>query len=260
MADFLDVLVKDAERTIKEGYYEIEVSGTARKIISLKGSILKCEHAPVIAEIKPTSPSKGKLRNILSLRDVAEAIERGGAAGISILTEPKHFQGSLNSIIEARKHVNIPILMKDIVIDPVQIEAASKTGANVVLLISSVFERGYTSYSIHEMIRLAHSKGLEVLLETHDESQFLSALKTDADLVGINNRDLKTLSVDLKVTERVLHSVGKCGKVVVSESGVNDSADIRFLRGCGAQAFLVGSAIMLADNLEEKVRELVMAI
>lgn len=260
MADFLDVLVKDAEKIISEGYYEVEVESTSKKIFSLKDSILKCKHAPVIAEIKPASPSHGKLRNILSLESVVKAIERGGAVGISVLTEPKHFKGSLNSLVEARKNVNLPILMKDIVIDKVQIEAAAKTGANVVLLISSVFERGYVSYSLREMIKFAHSKGLEVLLETHDKGQFLSALETEADLVGVNNRDLKTLKVDLKVTENVLCGVGKISKVVVSESGVNGPSDILFLHGCGAHAFLVGSAVMLADNIEEKVRELVMAL
>jgi indole-3-glycerol phosphate synthase len=260
MADFLDILVKDAEKTISDGYYEIETESTARKFVSLKKSILKCKHAPVIAEIKPTSPSRGKLRNIQSLGGVAKAIERGGAVGISVLTEPKHFEGSLNSLVEARKNVNLPILMKDIIIDPVQIEAAAKTEANVVLLISSIFERGYTSHSLPEMIKFAHSKGLEVLLETHDKSQFLSALETEADLVGINNRDLKTLKVDLKVTENVLRGIGKSSKLIVSESGVNDSADIIFLHSCGAQAFLVGSAVMLADNIEEKVRELVMSL
>lgn len=260
MADFLDVLVKDAEKTVSEGYYEIEVESASKRIVSLKDSILKCKHAPVIAEIKPASPSRGKLRNIQSLGSVAKAIERGGAVGISVLTEPKHFGGSLNSLVEARKNVNLPILMKDIVIDKVQIEIAAKTGANAVLLISSVFERGYASHSLHEMIEFAHSKGLEVLLETHDKSQFLSALETEADLVGINNRDLKTLKVDLKVTENVLRGVDKSSKVVVSESGVNNSADIVFLHNCGAHAFLVGSAVMLADNIEEKVRELVMAL
>lgn len=260
MADFLDVLVRDAEKTIETGHYEIERGNSAGHRLSLKDSINRCKYAPIIAEIKPASPSHGNLRNISSLRDVATAMERGGAVGISVLTEPKHFGGSIKSLVEARSHTSIPVLMKDIVIDPVQIEAASKSGADAVLLISSIFKLGYVEYSVEKMIKLAHSKGVEVLLEAHTKDEFLSALETDADLVGINNRDLKTLKVDLKVTQKILSSVNRCEKIVVSESGIQKPEDIRFLRACGAKAFLVGSAVMLAENVEEKVRELVLAL
>jgi indole-3-glycerol phosphate synthase len=260
MADFLDILVKDARKTIEAGYYEIESVKTGKRHLSLKDSITKCTHAPIIAEIKPASPSHGNLRNIGSLKDVAIAMEKGGAAGISVLTEPKHFQGSIKSLVEVQSHVNLPVLMKDIIIDPVQIEAASKIGADAVLLIFSVFDRGHVDCSVHEMVKLAHSKKLEVLLETHTKAQFLSALETEADLVGINNRDLKTLKVDLKVTHRLMSSVGVCRKIVVSESGIQNPEDVRFLHACGARAFLVGSAVMLADNIEGKVRELVHAL
>jgi indole-3-glycerol phosphate synthase len=260
MADFLDVLVRDAEKAIETGYYEIKRGNYAGRRLSLKNSINSCKHAPIIAEIKPASPSSGNLRNISSLRDVAMAIERGGAVGISVLTEPKHFGGSIKSLAEARNHINIPVLMKDIVINPVQIEAASKSGADAVLLIFSIFERGYVDYSVEEMIKLSHSKGLEVLLETHTKDEFMSALETDADLVGINNRDLKTLKVDLKVTCRTLSGINQCKKIVVSESGIQKSEDIRFLRACGAKAFLVGSAVMLSENIEEKLKELVLAL
>ncbi|MGB9853897.1 MAG: indole-3-glycerol-phosphate synthase [Candidatus Bathyarchaeales archaeon] len=260
MADFLDILVRDAKKTIESGYYEIESESSSKRNFSLKDSITKCSHAPIIAEIKPASPSHGNLRNIGSLRDVALAMERGGAAGISVLTEPKHFRGSVKSLVEVQSHVNLPVLMKDIIIDPVQIEAASKIGADAIVLIFSVFERGYIDRSVHEMVKLAHSKKLEVLLETHTKAQFLAALETEADLVGINNRDLKTLKVDLKVTRQVMSVVDKRNKIVVSESGIQKPEDIRFLHACGAKAFLVGSAIMLADDIEGKVRELVHAL
>ncbi|MEM3055205.1 MAG: indole-3-glycerol-phosphate synthase, partial [Candidatus Bathyarchaeia archaeon] len=222
--------------------------------------ITKCGHAPIIAEIKPSSPSHGNLRIIKSVRDIAVAMERGGASGISVLTEPKHFSGSIGLLKEVKHSVNLPVLMKDIIIDPVQIEAASKIGADAILLIFSVFERGYVNYSVHEMIKIAHLKRLEVLLETRGAAEFLSALETEADLVGINNRNLKTLEVDLNVTQQVMSVVGECGKIVVSESGIQNPEDIRFLHACGVKAFLVGSAVMLADNVEGKVRELVHAL
>jgi indole-3-glycerol phosphate synthase len=128
---------------------------------------------------------------------------------------------------------------------------------NAILLIQAIFDKGYCEKDAESMIDHSHSKGLEVLLEVHTEGEFLSALKTGADMIGINNRDLKTLEVDLKVTKRILTGHRAQGKVIVSESGINSPSDIRFLRRSGAQAFLVGTAIMKARNVKEKVKELV---
>jgi indole-3-glycerol phosphate synthase len=128
------------------------------------------------------------------------------------------------------------------------------------LLIKALFDRGYCECNLSYMISTAHSKNLEVLLETHTAEEFAVAVTTQADLVGINNRDLATLKVDLGVTKRILEQNNAKGRIVVSESGISTPADVRFLRQCGAQAFLVGSAVMLADNVEEKVMELVSAL
>jgi indole-3-glycerol phosphate synthase len=147
--------------------------------------------------------------------------------------------------------------MKDIILSPLQLEAASKAGANAVLLIQALFDRGYSEKGLEEMIDLAHERGLEVLLETHTESEFCSAIETDADLVGINNRNLATLKVDLTITKKILEKISSKGKIIISESGINTPADIHLLHESGACAFLVGSAIMLTDNVEEKVKELV---
>ncbi len=190
---------------------------------------------------------------------VAAAIERGGATALSVLTEPKQFSGSIEALVQARQAVKLPILMKDIIISPIQIQAASKLGANAVLLIQALFDRGYSEKTLQEMINGAHMLGLEVLLEIHTLSEFVSALKTDADLIGINNRNLATLKVDLNVTKKILQSINPKNKVIVSESGIQTPADIRFLRESGATAFLIGSAIMSSDNIEEKVREFVTA-
>jgi len=259
MADYLDTLIQDTLKTIESGYYRLKTA-LSRRQLSLREAILRCEHASIIAEIKPSSPSKGKLRQISNPLEAAEAMRLGGAVGISILTEPKHFEGSLETLTNVCKHAEIPILMKDIVLDPIQLEAAHKAGAHAVLLIYQVFSRGYGKSSLNEMIGKAHNLGLEVLLETHSKEEFLTALKTDADLIGINNRDLATLKVDLKTTESILSSVKPGDKIVVSESGIQTPEDIRRLKFFGAKAFLVGSAIMEAENIEEKVRELVMAL
>jgi indole-3-glycerol phosphate synthase len=186
-------------------------------------------------------------------------MENGGATGISVLTEPKHFSGSLSYLAKIRKEVKLPILMKDIIINPIQLETASRIGANTVLLIEALFEREYCECDIDEMISQAHAKNLEVLLEIHSENEFQSAINSDADLIGINNRDLRTLKVDIRITERILKKYGTCEKIAVSESGVMTPADLLFLRRCGAQAFLIGSAIMMAGNIEKKVKEFVTA-
>jgi indole-3-glycerol phosphate synthase len=259
MADFLDTLAQSAKATIDSGYYEV-ILETALSHVSLKKAILEAKNAPVITEIKAASPSAGTIRKNVEARSIAENMEKGGAVGISVLTEPRHFNGSLRSLVEARRTVKLPILMKDIILSPAQLDAASKLGANVVLLIVSLFDRGYCECTLSDMIATAHSKELEVLLETHTEAEFHSAVRTHADLVGINNRNLATLKVDLGVTKRILEGNNAEGKVVVSESGINAPADLRFLRGCGAQAFLIGSAVMLADNVEAKVKEFVSAL
>jgi len=175
MADFLDTLAQSAQEAINSGYYEA-IKETAKSHISLKEAI-----------------SAGAIRENVEASSIAESMEKGGAVGISVLTEPKHFKGSLSSLVEARKAVKLPILMKDIILSPVQIDAASKAGANAALLIEALFDRGYCECTINDMIGRAHSAGLEVLLETHTADEFRSAVRTHADVIGINNRDLATL-------------------------------------------------------------------
>jgi indole-3-glycerol phosphate synthase len=262
MADFLDRLAQNAKETIEKGYYEVpkpaKPAGTP--YISLKRAILNCKHAPVIAEIKLASPSLGVIKKNAEVSNLARAIETGGAIGISVLTEPTFFNGSLGFLAEARNQTKLPILMKDIVLSPLQLDAAHKIGANAVLLIEALFEREYCECNVHELIAYAHSKNLEVLLEAHTEDEFLSALKTDADLIGINNRDLKTLKVDLCVTKKILQRTDPQGSTVVSESGIKKPDDINLLRKYGAHAFLIGSSVMKADEVAKKVEEFVAAL
>ncbi|MGA3288947.1 MAG: indole-3-glycerol-phosphate synthase [Candidatus Bathyarchaeia archaeon] len=256
MSDFLDVLARVAQVTIESEYYEI-VKPAESMHISLRKAILDCQGIPVITEIKSASPSTGVIRKNVNPSEIAKAMRRGGAVALSVLTEPKQFNGSLEVLAEARKAVKFPILMKDIILSPIQIQASSKIGANAVLLIQALFDRGYSARSLDEMIAGAHLLGLEVLLETHTESEFCSAVKTGADLIGINNRNLETLKVDLGVTKKILSKSDLNGKLVISESGINTLADILSLRRAGARAFLIGSAIMASDNIEEKVKEFV---
>jgi indole-3-glycerol phosphate synthase len=258
MNDFLDTLAMDATKTIDSGYYKTVVF-TKQPKISLKKAILECKANPVITEIKVASPTLGTIRNQVNPQEIAKAMEKGGAVGISVLTEPKHFNGSLSTLIQARESVKLPILMKDIVIVSEQIEVATQIGADAVLLIQGLFDKGCCEMNVDKTIAFAHSRGLEVLLETHTKEEFSSAVDTKADLIGINNRNLGTFKIDLNTTKEILKRNSFCGKIVVSESGIKMPDDLLFIRDCGAKAFLIGSSIMLTENIQAKVKEFVEA-
>jgi len=147
--------------------------------------------------------------------------------------------------------------MKDIMIDKIQIDAAKKIGADYMLVIQSLFDQGHLK-EIDEFINYGHKQGLEILLEVHTKEEFQNALKTEADIIGINNRNLDTLEVDLKTTKMVLEGYEK-SRIILSESGISTAEDIQYLKKCGADAFLVGSSIMKSDNIEEQVKKLVNA-
>jgi len=259
MPDFLDALARDAKETVAKGYYEYPLVPINRSHVSLKAAIEQKRNVPIITEIKAASPSAGTIRKNIEPEKIAEAMAKGGAAGISVLTEPTHFNGSVSYLLRVREAVNLPVLMKDIIISLRQLDAASRNGADAVLLSQALFDKGYCELGLDEMIAEGQSRHLEVLLEAHNEDEFRRAVNSDANLVGINNRNLGTLKVDLNVTKQILEKTSPKEKIVVSESGINTPEDVRFLRGCGAKAFLVGSAIMKADNVEAKVKEFVQA-
>lgn len=256
MPDYLDLLARDANKTIIDGYYEVQ-NNNLKTSISLRKAISESLNNAIITEVKSASPSKGIIKSSFNPSIVASSMEKGGAIGISVLTEPKHFNGSLDYLRKVRETVSLPILFKDIIINSIQIEAASRIGANAILLIETLFQREYCENNIDEMISLAHSSNLEVLLEIHNEAEFQNAIETEADLVGINNRDLRTLKVDLHNTERILKKCESKDKIIISESGIITTKDLIFLQRCGAQAFLIGSSVMMAKNIESKVKEFV---
>ncbi len=163
MTDFMDTLAMDAVKTIDSGYYR-NVKAINQPKISLKAAIQNCKANAVITEIKSASPSLGTIRSSINPAEIASAMQRGGAVGISVLTEPVHFNGSLETLTQARKAVQLPILMKDIVIVADQIEAGAKLGANAVLLIQALFDKRCCEMNVDKMIAYAHNQGLEVLL------------------------------------------------------------------------------------------------
>lgn len=260
MADYLDILARDAKLRVTGGYYKKVSENWKGRRKSLKQSILECPKAAVIAEIKPQSPSSGGLLNERDIGDLAEQFTLGGAVGLSVLTEPTHFKGSLENLSIARKRVDIPILMKDIILDTMQIDAAARIGADCVLLIQALHDRGHSAHQVETLIERAHSQNIEALLETHTVDEFSSALKTNADLIGINNRDLGTLKVDLRTTPTLLENIADNSNVIVSESGIENSEDIRLLSKLGVRAFLVGTCLMKTSTPRLKLEELVRSL
>jgi indole-3-glycerol phosphate synthase len=259
MSDFYDTLGLDAQTTINSGYYDSFKPISRSRYLSLKKAILDCPKNPLITEIKLASPTLGTIRENKNLTEIAQAMERGGAIAISVLTEPKHFKGSLNTLSNIRQAVNLPLLMKDIILNQTQINTASNAGADAVLLIKTLYDRGYGQIALENMIEYVHTTGLEVLLEVHTDEEFKAAKKTKADIIGINNRNLADLKIDLNTTKKILKTNNFENIVVISESGINTHTDLHFLRQTGASAFLIGSSIMLTETIEEKVRELVNA-
>lgn len=258
-SSFLDTLADSAYASISEGYYEVTRVSHKEPRQDLKRSILRCSKNAVIAEVKFASPSQGVIRSSFDAVSAARAMVDGGAVGLSILTEPKYFNGSLQNFTSVRSAVDTPLLMKDIFVSTVQIDAASKLGADAILLIYALFKKGRLESPLEDLIRHAHSRDLQVLLEVHDRREFDKAVETEADLIGVNNRNLDTLAVDLSTTLKILESSSKRGKLVVSESGIRSAGDVARLRRAGADAFLVGTSVMEASDIASKVRELVEA-
>jgi len=183
----------------------------------------------------------------------------GGACGLSVLTDPENFEGSLKRLAMISRNTGVPTIMKDIVVSQKQLRAGSKAGASAVVLISELFSRKLTNVGLDSMILEANRLGLEVLVEANSAAEFEELRKFRPDLYGINNRNLATFQVDLSTTEEVLAANDDIDRPVVSESGIETPTDIRRLRAAGAQAFLVGTSVIKSSDIETKVRELVRA-
>lgn len=252
--NILRKLVNNSQTAIDDGTYDIDVSLQKSKKDFIE-IIKNNPHATLLTEIKFASPSLGRIRTLTEPASIAKQMIAGGSKALSILTQPHLFNGSPEYFMRVRQAVDVPLLMKDIMIDNIQIDAAKKIGADFILLIQSLFDQKFLR-DIEEFVDYGHKHGLKILLEVHTKKEFENALKTDADLIGINNRNLDTLEIDLKTTETVLNGYEK-SRVILSESGIETPEDIQYLKKCGADAFLIGSTIMKSDNIAEQVRELV---
>lgn len=205
----------------------------------------------IIAEVKKGSPSKGVIRADFDPATIARIYETNGAACLSVLTDERFFLGSIEYLTVIREVVSLPLLRKDFIFDPYQIYEARSAGADAILLIAAMLDLP----QLLDFSALARELSMDVLLEVHDEHELDPALKTDCGLIGVNNRDLRTFVTDLGTTGRLARLIPP-GRLIVAESGVNSSADIKRLAADGAGAFLVGESLMRETDIGAKLREL----
>ncbi|MEE9303066.1 MAG: indole-3-glycerol phosphate synthase TrpC [Thiotrichaceae bacterium] len=205
----------------------------------------------IIAEIKKASPSKGVMRENFIPEDIAQSYEQGGASCLSVLTDKDYFQGSEAYLQAARAACSLPVLRKDFTIDPYQVYEARAIAADCILLIVSALEDSQMA----ELYSLATELGMDALIEVHDEQELERALKINAPLIGINNRNLRTFETDLNTTIRMLDVIPS-NRLIVTESGIHNLADVQLMRDHHVNTFLVGEAFMRADNPGNELQNL----
>ena len=251
----LDRIVADTREDVRRRRSEIPLS-ELESLLAGRGDdrpfseALTLPGVSVIAEHKRRSPSAGTIREGATVAEVVLAYERGGAAAISILTERKHFGGSLDDLREARAASALPILRKDFIVDPYQLYESAAAGADAILLIVAALDPDVLA----ELHTEARSLDLDVLVEVHDEDELECALEVlDADVIGINNRDLTDFSVDIERTFELLADI-PAGKTVVSESGFHSRDQLDALERVGVDAVLIGESLMRAPDPETALR------
>jgi indole-3-glycerol phosphate synthase len=263
-------LTDNSYKAIDEGVYDSQrYNFYNHSFIDLKKKIVSCNHAPIIAEIKFSSPSRGRIFSInkVNIVDLAAEITTSGSIGLSVLTQPYLFNGSIEYIGMIRKAVDVPILMKDIIVSEIQIDAAKRTGSDCILLIKSIFDQNLTEGSMAKFTEYALNKGLQVIFEVHSETEYEEVISLKKSyhyhpdiLIGINNRNLSDMKVDLNNTIHILEKHGKERNVIISESGINNQDEIQLLKKAGADAFLVGTSIMESEDISKKVEELYLSL
>ena len=253
LKDILAYKQREVEKLKQNG---IRISGS-RDVPSFR-NFQKAISAPgkvsLIAEVKFASPSAGRIREAEDPIDIARVYEQNGAAAISHLTERHFFKGEIGQLPLIKKAVGVPVLRKDFIIDQVQVAESVLYGADAILLIVRLL----SDEQLNSLFQMTKDLGLSALVEVHDEEELERALNCGAELIGINNRDLDTFEVNLNTTMELAPLVpDHC--TVVSESGINNAQDVQRLIDAGVDAMLVGTAIMKAEDVATKVRELVSA-
>ncbi|WZL74088.1 indole-3-glycerol phosphate synthase TrpC [Clostridiaceae bacterium 35-E11] len=215
---------------------------------NFKQSIKGKNGLSIIAEVKKASPSKGIIREDFHPISIAQCYEKNKVEAISVLTEEKFFQGKNQYVSEIRKLTSVPILRKDFIIDAYQIYQSKILGADAMLLIVGILSKK----ELVTFQRIAREIGLQCLVEVHDQLELDRTLDTGADIIGINNRNLKTFKTMIETTEKLIQFIPK-DKVIISESGINTTKDMKFLKDLGVDGVLIGESLMRAKSISEKL-------
>lgn len=256
MATFLETVVELTQAGLAERKLAVPAEqlrdrlGPARRGRPFSEALID-EGISLIAEMKRASPSRGPIRPDATVAEVVRAYQEAGARAVSVLTEPSYFGGSLDDLVEARGACELPLLRKDFVVDEYQLLEARAAGADAVLLIVAALE----PERLAALMSAASELGMDSLVEVHDEEEVETALEAGAEVIGINNRDLHSLEVDLETTFTLLADI-PAGTVVVAESGITTPEDVDRLERAGVDAILVGEALMRADDPVRAVRDL----
>jgi indole-3-glycerol phosphate synthase len=256
MPTILDKIVADKKEALERSTKLMPLSSLLELIAQRSKPLdfagaLRGKDIKLIAEVKKVSPSAGLLRADFDPAILARTFAQNGASAISVLTEEKHFQGSLEHLSAVREAVGVPLLRKDFVFDDYQLFETAAYGADAVLLIVSILKKDRLKY----LLALARSLGLASLVEAHNEKELMTGLQAGAGIIGINNRNLKTLKVNTDIT-RCLRSLVPEGVIVVSESGIRTPADMKKIRECKVDAVLVGEAFATAADIPAAMKGL----
>lgn len=255
--EILNKIVAEKKHEVEQKKLGLPLSALKEKITRHKApldftSALRGDNIKLITEVKKASPSKGVLCPDFDPVALAKTYAQCGAAAISVLTEVNHFQGSLEYLAAIREEVSIPLLRKDFIFAPYQVYESAAYGADALLLIAAILSRE----QLKKLLVLSHSLGLGCLVEVHNENELEKALLGGAEIIGINNRDLNTFTVDINTTRRLRPLIPE-GRIVVSESGIRNRDDIQKLKEWGVNAVLVGEALVTAENIPAKMEELI---
>jgi indole-3-glycerol phosphate synthase len=254
----LDRIIAQKRKTVEQSKQKTPLSHLEKRIAQQKEPLdfaraLSGDRTRLIAEVKRTSPSRGLLCPNFNPAELAKTYARGGAAAVSVLTEVDHFEGSLNHLAAIRKEIRLPLLRKDFIFDPYQVYESRAYGADALLLMASVL----TQNQLEELLSLSHRLGLECLVEIHNQHEAERALTSPARIIGINNRDFNNFTVDINTTRRLRPLIPQ-QQIVVSESGINRRRDVVKLREWGVNTILVGEALVTANDILAKMRELIL--
>lgn len=248
----LDTILKEKQKEVSLLKHQTFTQAPVKKVPSFYETVKASKHLNIISEFKRASPSKGPIQMERSPEEQAKQYELCGASAISVLTDYPFFKGSMKDLQIIREAVNIPILCKDFIIHETQIKRAKAAGANIILLIAAALN----DEDLSKFYQLATELDLEVLCEVHNEEEMERVLKLDAKIIGINNRDLKTFTVDLSTTKRLANMVANPETVLISESGISNNHDAVNVAASGADVILVGETLMRANDLQGIFNEL----